>query len=68
MSAVNHFKAKVGALSRSRADNDPDLIEARRNLKAARLTDQIRVALNTGPKLDAEQLKQLSTLLQGSAA
>ncbi len=41
MSTWMHERAKVASLTRSRPADDPDLIEARRNLKAERLADYI---------------------------
>ncbi len=63
MSAVNHWKAKVGALSRSRDDSDPELIEARLNLKAAKLSEHISRTLTTGPALTTAQRYNLAALL-----
>lgn len=67
MSAVNHYKGKVGALSRSRDDADPELIEARRNLKAERLAEHVEKAVTTGPALTPEQRQRIAGILQGGA-
>lgn len=68
MKTVNHYKAKVGALSRSRDDADPELVEARRNLKAERLAEHVLRAVNTGPTLTPEQYRRLAGILQAGGA
>lgn len=62
MSAVNHLKAKVAALSRSRDESDRELVEARRNLKAARIADHVRRQLEDGPVLTADQLHHIASV------
>ena len=64
--AVAHARAQVGALSRSRTPDDPDLIEARRGLKAARLADYIAKTVADAPALTPDQREQLATLLRPS--
>lgn len=58
-------RAQVAALSRSRAATDPDLIEARRNLRAARLAEYVAKAIAEAPPLNKEQLEQIGALLRG---
>lgn len=58
-------RARVASLSRSRAADDPDLIEARRNLKVERLADYIERVVNDAPPLTREQRDKLATLLRG---
>lgn len=65
MTAVSHHKARVGALSRSRRADDPDLIEARRNLRAERLADYIKKNVAAAPPLTPEQRDRLALLLRG---
>lgn len=65
MSVIHHERARVAALSRSRSTDDPELIEARRNLKAGRLEDYIRRAVDAAPPLSDEQRDKLSLLLRG---
>lgn len=64
-------RARIGALSRSRTADDPDLIEARRDLHAARLAEHITKAVAGWPPLSVEQRDRLSVLLRptdGAAA
>lgn len=67
MSTWTHYRARVATLSRSRASDDPELIEARRNLRAARLADHIEKALADAPPLSEQQLSQIARLLTGRA-
>lgn len=60
-------RARVAALTRSRPADDPDLIEARRNLKAERLAEGIRRA-SEAPPLTAEQCARLAAGLLQQAA
>lgn len=68
MTAVNHFKGRVGALSRSRNNEDPDLISARRDLAAANLEAYVARVVSEAPPLTAEQIDRVSVLLRGGAA
>lgn len=67
MSAVNHLKARVGALSRSRQDTDPELVNARRNLRAARLEAYVERVVSEAPALTQEQADKIAGLLRGGA-
>lgn len=67
MSSVTHYAGTVGALSRSRTPDDPELIAARKNLRVAKLQDHIaKVVAEAGP-LSREQQDRLGTLLRGGA-
>lgn len=66
MSTWTHHRARVASLSRSRADDDPDLVAARRNLKAERLADYIERTVDAAPMLDAAQRDRLALLLRGA--
>lgn len=68
MSSVSHYAGAVGALSRSRAADDPDLINARHNLRVAKLADHIATVVAEAPPLTAEQRDRLAVLLRGGAA
>lgn len=63
-----HERARVASLSRSRAALDPELIEARRSLRAARLEDHVKKALEDAPPLTEEQRERIARLLIGGAA
>lgn len=57
-------RARVASLSRSRAADDPDLIEARRNLKAERLAEHIARVVADAPPLTPAQRDRLAGLLR----
>lgn len=60
-------RARVASLSRSRRTDDPDLVRARRDLRAARLEDYIRRTVDAAPPLTGEQRDRLALLLHGSS-
>lgn len=66
MSTVTHERARIAALSRSRAKDDPELLDARRRLRAACLAEHITRAVDAAPPLTSEQRDQLARLLRGS--
>ena len=57
-------RARVASLTRSREPDDPELIDARRNLRAARLTDAVEAALAEAPPLSDEQRERIAALLR----
>jgi hypothetical protein len=62
-------RARVGALARcvktgERPPDDPDLIEARRNLCALKLEEHVRLALTAAPPMTDEQIERLIVLLK----
>jgi len=63
-----HERARIASLSRSRTPDDPELIDARRNLRAERLADAIRKTVDEAPPLTLDQRDRLSVLLRGGAA
>lgn len=63
MSTWTHERARVASLTRSRTADDPDLVEARRNLRTARLEDYIRRVVDEAPPLSTEQRERLAALL-----
>ncbi len=63
MSTWTHERARIAALSRSRAADDPELIEARRNLRATRLAAHVAKALEAAPPLTVEQRQGIARLL-----
>jgi hypothetical protein len=60
-------RARVASLSRSRSADDPTLVEARRDLRAARAEEYIRKLVEAAPPLSAEQRDRLAILLKGAA-
>lgn len=60
-------RARVASLTRSRTPDDPDLIAARRSLRAERLAMYIRRTVDAAPPLTAEQRDRLAVLLRGEA-
>jgi hypothetical protein len=64
MSDINHHKCRIAALSRSRASDDPDLVEARRSLKAAKLTAHVEKIVAEWPELTPDQLQRVALLLK----
>ena len=60
-----------GALRESNSEgkrpDDPDLVKARRDLKAARLEDYIKKTVDAAPPLSREQLDRLAILLRGGS-
>lgn len=67
MPTYTPHRARVAALSRSRAADDPDLLDARRSLREARLADHIIETIDRAPALTAEQRDRLALLLRGSS-
>ena len=71
-----HHRARVAALSRDRAPDDPELLAARRDLAAAREAERGEIAARrlaayiqrtvaSAPPFTAAQIDQLSMLLRG---
>lgn len=61
-------RARVASLSRSRAADDPDLVDAYRNLRAERLADYINKVVGGAPPLTDEQRTRLAALLHPGEA
>lgn len=61
---ITTARAKVAALSRSRTPDDPELIEARRSLKAANVAAYIEKAVAEAPPLTRNQLDRIAGLLR----
>lgn len=66
--AAAHHRAKIGALSRSRSNDDPELIEAKRGLIEAQAADYIERVLATAPPLTEDQKRRLAELFRPSSA
>ena len=61
-------RARHNSLKRYRPDDDPRVIEARRDLRAARAEDYIRKLVESAPPLTDEQRDRLTVLLHGGGA
>lgn len=62
--AVAYHRARIAALSRGRAPDDPELLDAYRDLRAVRLAEQVRKA---APMLTVAQRDSIADLLSGGA-
>ncbi len=59
-------RGRVASLTRSRSADDPDLLAARRALRAARAEEYIRQLVAGAPPLTPEQRDRLAVLLRSS--
>jgi hypothetical protein len=64
VSDILHQRAKIGALSRSRAHDDRELVDAKRGLAEAKITAYIEKVLAQAPPLNDEQRTRLAELLR----
>ncbi len=55
-----HERARIASLSRSRTPDDPELVDARRNLRAERLADYITKTVDAAPPLTPAQRDRLA--------
>ncbi len=60
LSPVTYYRARIGALSRDRQSNDPELVGARRDLVAAKLKEHVE---KVSAKLTADQRDAIAKLL-----
>lgn len=65
---IYHHRARIASLTRSRAADDPELLTARRDLRAERLAEHIERTVAEAPPLTPEQLDQLKALLRAGGA
>lgn len=63
-------RARVASLTRSRKSDDPELIEARRNMRALKLEEHVLRVVAEAPPLTNEQRERIASLLRvgGDAA
>lgn len=57
-------RGKIASLTRSRPDDDPELIAARRELAELRIARFIRETVDAAPSLTDEQRTRLADLLR----
>ncbi|QYJ04238.1 hypothetical protein KUV85_00725 [Nocardioides panacisoli] len=67
MSTIAREHARVASLSRSRKPDDPELIEAKRNLRAARLKAYVRRVVDSAPPLTDDQRDEIASILRGAS-
>ena len=64
-----HDRARVAALSRDRKPTDPDLLAAKRDLRASRAEEYIKRVVAKAPALTADQRSRIAAaLLRGGEA
>lgn len=59
-----HERARIASLTRSRAVDDPELVDARRNLAAEKLAEHVRRVVDAAPPLTPEQRDRIAALLR----
>jgi hypothetical protein len=64
MSSKLSQRGRVAALSRSRPPDDPELLEAKGNLKAQSLEEHVRRVVAEAPPLTDEQRDRIASLLR----
>jgi hypothetical protein len=57
-------RARIAALSRDRAEDDPELVTARRDYWAERLHDRVAEIVSKAPDFSDEQLERVAALLR----
>lgn len=65
---IKSTRGRVAALTRSRADDDPELVEARRTLAADVLAKYVASVIAKAPPLTAEQRDRIAAILHGGIA
>jgi hypothetical protein len=58
------LRGRYASLTRSRPADDPDLIDARRDLRAQVLAESVARLVAGAPKLTADQIARVTGLLQ----
>lgn len=61
--SVTHNRARVAALTRSRTPDDPELLDARRELVTEQLEAHIARQVAKAPPLTAEQKARLASIV-----
>lgn len=68
METWTHQRARVAALARYRPPDDPDLLDAKRDLRESRLAEHIAHSVAEVPPLTDTQRSRLAVLLLGGGA
>ena len=61
---VAHQRARIASLTRDRQPDDPELVDARRELAAANIIEYVTKQLAKAPPLTADQRNALAELLR----
>lgn len=64
---VTQARARVARLHQSYAADDPKIVNAKRDLRAAKLADYITRTVEVAPALTVEQRERLALLLRADA-
>lgn len=62
---VLHYRGRVAGLSRDRLPDDPELLDAKRRLRAAGLSMHIAEVVDQAPPLSQSQRDELARQLRG---
>lgn len=62
-----HERAKIASLSRTRPNDDPDLLAAKQRLKAMRLEEHVRAVVDSFPPMTTAQAERVAALLRPAA-
>lgn len=60
----NHLRGRVAVLSRDRSPNDPELLDAKRRLRAMSLEEHVAAKVAEFPPLSDAQRARIATLLR----
>lgn len=66
-STAAHHRARIAALSRDRKPDDPELLDAGRDLAYERLAEHVRKVVDAAPPATADQLARIAAILAGTA-
>ena len=66
-STAAHHRARIAALSRDRKPDDPELLDAGRDLAYERLAEHVRKVVDAAPPATADQLARIAAILVGTA-
>ena len=63
---IRHERAVIGALTRSRSHDDPDLVAARKRLAHLHREQRVQEIIADWPELTTEQVARIAGLLSGA--
>lgn len=68
MSTWTSERARIASLTRSRKADDPDLLDAKRNMRALKLEEYVARVVAEAPPLTVEQRDRIVGLLRAGGA